>query len=161
MKRIPGFKNYSATQDGRIWSHNRRPGWVKPSLDRAGYIRYNLVSDSGKRKGLYIHQAVALTYLPNPDDKPFVNHLDHNKANNSVGNLAWCTHLENIRHDWQNKTRQVLRGEQLSSKVTEKIALSIRQLHALGCSQTLIAKKFGISQPTVSQIVLRKTWKHL
>jgi len=156
MKRIPQYSNYSATTDGRVWTHNLRPGWLTQGIDKNGYVRYDLAGDNGKRKGLYAHQAVALTYIPNPDNKPHVNHLDHNKANNSIENLVWCTHLENIRHDWATGNRTRHFGN--SAKINTSIARRIRILHGKGLTQVELSKKFGISQPTISQIILRKTW---
>jgi len=106
MKPVPGYPKYLATKDGRVYTTRLREGWLKPSADKNGYVRYSVTLDNGKSRGIYAHQIVASTYLPNPDKKKYVNHLDHDKSNNTVDNLAWCTHLENIRHDWVTGTRK-------------------------------------------------------
>lgn len=162
MQRIPGYSNYSVTKDGRIWTHNLRAGWMLPTTDRNGYARCMLIGDNGKSKGMYVHQLVALTYIQNPHNKKFVNHLDHNKSNNSISNLQWCTQKENIIHDWKNNKRPKYFGsDNRNSKLTVKIVRQIRELHSNGITQMSLSKKFGISQPTISQIVLQKTWREV
>jgi len=105
MEKIQKCTKYSVTKDGRVYSHRRRSGWLKPTVDRNGYHRISIEDDTGRRKGIYIHQVVARAFIPNPENKPFVNHKDHDKSNNKVENLEWCTHQENIAHDWAQGRR--------------------------------------------------------
>jgi len=162
MTLIPNYSKYSASEDGKIYSHGLRSGWLKPLVDRNGYHRYRIIDSNGNKKSVYAHQLIASTFLPNPDNKKFVNHKDHNKSNNALSNLEWCTHLENIRHDWKMGTRRKLKGTETGSAIVDdNIVLKIRHLYKNGARQTQLAEFFGISQPTISQIVLRKTWRHI
>jgi hypothetical protein len=61
------------------------------------YKRVTL-SKNGITKRFLVHRLVAETYIPNSENKPFVNHIDNNGSNNCVENLEWCTHSENMKH---------------------------------------------------------------
>jgi hypothetical protein len=74
---------------------------IKPRPNKHGYYSINMCLN-GKVKNTLLHRLIAITFIPNPDNKPQVNHKDGNKLNNSVGNLEWCTRVENSRHAWDN-----------------------------------------------------------
>lgn len=67
---------------------------------RSGSLGYRIVTlmDDGKRDRRHIHRLVAEAFIPNPENKPNVNHIDYNPSNNNVNNLEWCTQRENVIH---------------------------------------------------------------
>ena len=71
------------------------------SYTEKGYLRIN-VCINGKNKRYRIHRLVAQAFIPNPENKPQVNHIDGNKQNNCVGNLEWVTDEENKKHATEN-----------------------------------------------------------
>jgi hypothetical protein len=103
---IPGFEAYyGITRQGDVFSfprvdargHQRNGKWLKHIPDGDGYPRVHLCVDGVRRKW-QIHRLVAITFIPNPDGKPEVNHKDGNKKNNDFKNLEWATTQENFIH---------------------------------------------------------------
>ena len=70
---------------------------LKGETDKRGYKRVRL-SKNDTTKKFQIHRLVAIAFIPNPDNKQFVNHIDENPSNNNVDNLEWVTGSENMRH---------------------------------------------------------------
>lgn len=75
----------------------RRELLMTPYDNGHGYLMVSLQKD-GKRSPRYVHRLVAEAFVDNPEEKPVVNHIDHNTKNNSAENLEWCTVKENVRH---------------------------------------------------------------
>lgn len=95
---IEGYPKYGVSRDGRIVNSRNHEKALQNSRD--GYIVVNLYCN-GKESKKRVHRLVAETYIPNPDNKPDVNHKDGNKHNNSVSNLEWTTKSENMIHAYQ------------------------------------------------------------
>lgn len=87
-------ERYYVSSDGRVLGAN---GLLKPVRGKDGYLRCNIAQD-GKFRLWLVHRLVAEAFIPNPGNKPEVNHIDGDKANNNVSNLEWVTREENIRH---------------------------------------------------------------
>jgi hypothetical protein len=90
---IPGFNGYWATPDGTIYSSRRGNTLraMKPSNHSAGYHVVMLTLRKNVSKLQFVHRLVALTFVPNPNSHPEVDHCNGMKTDNSVGNLRWAT----------------------------------------------------------------------
>ena len=89
-KLIEGFDGiYSVSNYGEV-RNNRTGKLMKPSKNEKGYLHINLTKN-GKRKAMRINRLVAQVFIPNPENKPQVNHIDFNRENNCVNNLEWVT----------------------------------------------------------------------
>lgn len=96
------YKSYSCytfDKQGRFYDIKRNK-WLVPHLNDDGYPCITLRNDEGKRKTFKVHRLLAELFIPNPDNKPEVNHKDGDKCNNELSNLEWVTHSENIQHAW-------------------------------------------------------------
>tara|TARA_R110000787_G_scaffold264079_1_gene370012 strand:+ start:28 stop:519 length:492 start_codon:yes stop_codon:yes gene_type:complete len=100
MTEIKDFENYTIDRDGNVFN-TKFDRFLNPSVTKEGYLHVGL-SKNGKQKRFGIHQLLALTYIPNPENKPTVDHIDINTSNNSLSNLRWATHSEQIenRGNW-------------------------------------------------------------
>ena len=92
---INGYPNYLIYEDGRVYTKNRKR-FLIPMI-RNNYLRVGLLNN-GKRNYFSINRLVAQHYIPNPNHKPQVDHIDRNTQNNHVSNLRWVTNQENIDH---------------------------------------------------------------
>jgi hypothetical protein len=165
-KQIPGFEDYSVSTWGRV--RRETPGIntyagkiLKPGKAR-NYL-YVIIYSSGKTKRFTIHRLVAENFLPNPDDKPQVDHIDNNKENNNVVNLKWATALENTGRSWKEGSHEKLKGSgNGNSKLTEKQVLEIKVLLEHGIlMDKQIAKIYNVGAPRISKIKNGMNWKHL
>ena len=102
MAEIEGFPKYLIYDDGRIWS-KKYGKFLIPQMTTDLYHRVGLY-ENGNYKKFLVHRLVALHYIPNPENKPEVDHKDHNRTNNQASNLRWVTTRENQDNKGDYKT---------------------------------------------------------
>lgn len=101
-KLIEGFDGvYSVSNYGEV-RNNKTGKLMKPRKNETGYLRINLTKN-GKPKCMRVHRLVAQAFIPNPENKPEVNHIDFNRENNCVSNLEWVTNQENTQYSVCNR----------------------------------------------------------
>lgn len=153
--RIEHIQDYLIYDDGRVYSFisNR---FLTVAKTARGYYQVTVFG-----KNHYMHRLLATYFIPNPDNKPYVNHIDGNKSNNSISNLEWCTANENMTHARDTGLLNPRRGkDKPESRLTEDQIREIRSLYPQ-YSQGKLAKMFGVVQPQIWSIVNRKQWKHV
>ena len=134
-----------------------------------GYLGVQLYDNDGKKTQL-VHRLVAEAFIPNPENKPQVNHIDFNRSNNDKSNLEWVTIQENFNHakekgsfEWSKERKESVCGENNnSSNLTENEVRSIREKYKTGdFTQSELANIHNTSQNNISRIVRKKNWAHI
>ncbi len=147
-RKIDGLEIYEVSSCGRV----RRNGtkYLSGSINNRGYIRYDLCLN-GKRIAKSAHRLVADAFIPNPEDKPFINHIDGDRTNNNVDNLEWATNQENLSHAYSTLGRRPCNMKQVVCLETKEVFES--------CESA--AGAFGVTESIVNRVCngKRKTAK--
>lgn len=97
--------SYFITEDGKCYNEKTGKYLKGQENYKNHYFSYNLTMPDGKKKRCYAHRLVAQAYIPNPENKEQVNHIDGNVLNNNVENLEWCNAKENQQHALEHELR--------------------------------------------------------
>ena len=160
FKDIIRFENkYQISNTGKV--RNKKTGLIlKPKYNQKGYQYVNLSVDRHKSIKWYIHRLVGFHFIPNPENKPQVNHIDGNPSNNNVDNLEWVTNEENQRHAVLNNLH--FQGEaRKDSKFTNESVKLLPKLIEIGFSVKDINSLTGVAVQNLRKIILGKTWRQL
>ena len=157
-KDSPFGELYEVSSNGEV--RNKRSGRILSQfVSGSGYCLVRILVN-GLVKNIRVHRLVASAFIPNPMNLPEVNHKDCNKRNNSVENLEWCGHKDNMKHasrngllDWKanRKERVYPRTEKPNPKPRKSRAVSL----------DLVQPSKNIDYFKVSQLVSCKSWKAL
>lgn len=139
---ITGFERYHIKNDGQVYSAISK-AIKKPVIDGKGYNRIQLYID-GRPYTKKVHRLVAQHFIPNPDNKPQVNHIDGDKNNNHFTNLEWATNYENALHAMDN-------GLFFHRKDMKALGGKFKTLIALGYSVSDLANKYKSSTTTINK----------
>lgn len=153
-KSIPGFRGlYSATSDGRIWSHYQLK-FLRPGV--RGQYKYSGVTlrKNGKSYTCYIHRLMWLTYRGRIPKGFEINHKNGRKQDNRLVNLECGTPKENMVHAW----RTGLRTAEHSGKLKVRQVRQIKRRLANGAKPVVLARQYGVSDGAIYMIKNGHTW---
>lgn len=130
-KDIEGYEGYQISNMGNVKSLGndkaKKEKILKPAKHRCGYLKVNLCKQ-GKTKTHLIHRLVALHFIQNPNNLPFINHRDEDKTNNAVQNLEWVTPKQNINYGTRNQRVAEKLSKQVLCVETNKIYPSVNEV---------------------------------
>lgn len=132
------------------------------SNDPHNYHRVTLITTDGKLVHKSVHRLVAEAYIPNPENKPQINHIDCVKDNNNVCNLEWCTPSENLQHASNHGLMHdtALKGEDaVLAKFTNDEVAWMRQLYDAGVSVDQIAAQYDATRCTINNAIFGRSYK--
>lgn len=156
VNEIPGLEHisgYKVTSNGDVYSYlkptvgkgmiicDKPTRKLKPYLTSKGYLKVSL-----RDKNISLHRLVAMAFIPNPESKPQVNHIDGIKSNCKESNLEWCTNAENHKHKCENGLNVVPKGKKHylhgktgnkhhQSKCVVQLSLSLEYINKFGSAR--------------------------
>ncbi len=160
-RELQGFSNYLVSNTGDVKS--LFTGRLCKYNIKVGYPTVGIYADNvSKPKNKSIHRLVAQAFIPNPENKPQVNHIDGNKLNNHVSNLEWVTSKQNMSHaillGLSSNQRGILNNK---AKLDELSVIVLRDACSNGFKLKDVASYFNIDYRYASCIKNRKFWKHV
>lgn len=163
FKSIPNYPNYEVSNLGNIKSinyHREKREVVLKGLPTKGYLHIGIYNLDGKKR-FSIHRLVAETFIPNPKNKPQINHINGIKTDNRVENLEWCTAKENTQHAFRTGLKTMPKGEKHPNvKLTYKQVLEIRSKYIpYKYTQQMLANEYKVNRITIRDAILNITWK--
>jgi hypothetical protein len=151
LKQIEGF-NYFVNTQGEVF--NTKGKKLKLQINQDGYMVVNLW-DGLKYHHKRVNRLVAETFIPNPDNKPVVNHINHVRDDNRVENLEWVTEKENVEKSLQFDP---YRKKNCRAEITKEQAIEICKLIQDGLRNKEISEKLSVTIDTVKHIRRGNTW---
>ena len=134
FKVIQGYENYSVSNRGNV-INNKSNKTVKKFYN----MGYEIVSlfNANQQKSLKVHRLVASAFIPNPQNKRCVDHIDNDKTNNKVSNLRWATHQENCRNrvtTGKSGVKGVYEFKSFEGQTLYNVYIGVNyKLHFIGC----------------------------
>ena len=160
-KDIEGYEGiYKISNTGKVKSLARSGSGacnkdvILKDFNNGKNYRYISLTSNNKRKNHFIHRLIAYHFIPNPENKPHVNHINGIKGDNRLENLEWATLSENMLHAVKTGLLSAP-----NSKLNKEIVNEIRQLFKNGLSRKELAIKYKISLANVHRIIHYQLWK--
>lgn len=162
VKRVERYYTQLNSLTGRVNNKLLSEMIMKPFEDEDGYLRISLIKENSRKKH-FVHRLVAMNFIPNPENKPEVNHKEGNKKDNRVEMLEWNTTSENQIHAIANKLYATAKGE--NSGQAKLKEFQVREIHELWRSgevtQEYLSSMFGVASSAISRIVNGVRWNHI
>ncbi len=161
QRSLSDFPDYKFDSDGNVYSYKRNKKYGKKMrlwLSKKKYFMVPIRDSHGKQRLCRVNRIICMVFNgPPPSPRHQARHLNGDRIDNRAVNLAWGTQSQNELDKRKHGTNQV--GEKVSSsKLTEDVVRKIRNSKQ---SSRKLAVKYGVSQPTILNVINRKTWKHV
>lgn len=164
-KDVVGYEGfYMVSNSGRVKSLNRvsdynsRPTkgiYIKDRKSNKGYFLIRL-NKNGHASAFLLHRLIAIAFIPNPENKRCVNHINGIKDDNRIENLEWCTYSENNKHAYRTGLKKVSKGMLGRKGVLSPYSKPVRQMDlngneiAIHCSIKEAEQKTGVNDGNIS-----------
>lgn len=160
---MPNNPRYQISNYGNIksLSYNKsgKEKLLKKFLTKYGYETVS-IQENGKSKTKWVHRLVAELFIPNPENKPQVNHIDGNKSNNRADNLEWATGSENVQHYYyvlKGRTKKIPSGRKIGWQRKPVICVETGEIFP---SIRSAAESIGVCDKAISQLLSNPPNRH-
>ena len=152
--------NYEVSNIGEV--RNKTTGKILSQYtDKDGY-KHATISVNGKQYHPGVHRFVAQAFIPNPDNKPEVNHKNGVKYINVIDNLEWVTTSENVKHAFDTGLKHsILGSNNVLSHYTDEDIHKVCKMLEEGISNKKISKETGVDRKYITDIKKGRRWKHI
>jgi hypothetical protein len=165
---IPGYSNYEASGvSGQI--RNAQTGRVlRPSKHRRGYHFLSLRDDTKRKKAVYVHKLITLTFL-GPNTKGTVNHKNFDPSDNRIDNLEYMTARENLMHAHQHGRIPLPPGYKVGHQESQGVRHArailndeiVREIRISTESNKVLALRYGVCSKHIGDVRARRAWGHV
>jgi hypothetical protein len=155
MEQHPQYSHFYISESGEVFS-TKSNKVLKTFKHKHGYLVFSTRLNGRNSKSilLKVHRLVAETYIPNPENKPYINHKDGVKANNHISNLEWVTASENVKHAYATGlAKGKPKYDNPQCKVSPETVAEVKRLREEGKSFRAIANIFGVSHSRIQDWV--------
>lgn len=173
-KDIKGYEGkYQISSYGRVKRIDHYSGnWHFPErILKLRYTKrdhYTVIRLTGSNRTAHdyrVHRLVAQAFIPNPENKATVNHIDGNKNNNHVENLEWNTREENMQHAYKHHLKKPMKGAlNANAKLTPDQVKQIRKEYVRQSrihGTVALAKKYGVTNRIIGLVVNHKAYRNV
>lgn len=156
---IKGHSDYLISENGEVYNTKTKK-YLKSSASNTGYLT---VYVDGKNR--LLHRLIAETFIPNPENKPCVNHIDGNKLNNAANNLEWCSYGENNLHAYKTGLKSYPftgRENSANHKLTESEVKYIKdnyKRYDKDYGAKALSIKFNVSPSCITAVAYGVNWR--
>ena len=157
---VPGYEGYYADRHGTVFGRMNRV--LRPYTDRGGYLRVKLRAERSRAcrpKRIPVHRVILMAFVSLPPPwSECARHLDGNRKNNRLENLAWGTARQNAHDRFAHGT--VPFGEDIPThKLTWEAVRRIRDMRATGATLVSLGEEFGVAHSTIGKVCRDESWK--
>lgn len=165
---IRGYESrYQISSDGRVrflFSYGRATAGAEKHFIRppGGYLQVELSDDQNMQRMFLVHRLVATAFIPNPENKPVVNHKNSIRSDNRIANLEWVTYKENAVHGAMYGRAGAEGRERWAILTAPQVADIKRELrnYRKGMLKQLAAR-YGVLNSTICEIRKGRSWRHV
>jgi hypothetical protein len=157
---LPNYGMIKVSNTGKVYSYKaKKELYQRRNSD--GYLCIRIKQIDHTCKEYKIHRLVGMAFIPNPDNKPEINHKDGSRDKNYADNLEWSTHAENVKYKYTIGNDSNVGTKNPNAKLNEDDVREIRRLYNEGMSAYKIAKQYKRGWQTINHVIKGSTWSNV